>query len=645
MPAIKTAELTVGPSTLPIERIPGVLSWSARLLRVWMIPLALPVVTFLVFLPTLWNGFVAWDDQVNLYENPAYRGLTWPHIRWMFSNVTMGHWIPVTWLTFGLDYVLWEMRPAGYHLTSLLIFAANAPAFYFVALRLLRRSTSFGEGALRLSAVTATLVFALHPLRAESVAWATERRDVLSGLFFLLTVLMYLKAHDESGKRRRWLLAGSIGMYVLALLSKASVMVLPAALIVLDVYPLRRLGGRWREWVAPAARAVWVEKIPFVVLGVAGAAVGYYAQNTNSFITPLERYPMTARPAMVFYSLWFYLEKTIVPRGLSPLYELPVRVSLLDRQFLLPALAVTAITATVVLLRRRWPAGLAAWVYYAIALGPVIGIVHSGHQLTCDRYSYLPTIGFALIIGAVAGAVVRAGAAGVLRPSLVKAVIGLMVVWLGALAYLSAQQVQIWRDTESLWRYAVEVEPDCSICHGNVGTQLMGRGYQYHQLAMGEFERVRALRPESKKVNFYVGHVYAMRGDFPGAVDNFQQYVVQHPNDVEGLYNLAANLVNVGRPREAVEPLQRALKLKPRHAGSHVILGFAYLGLGDAARAKALFREAIALQYDAPQAWQGLARANLETGDIDAAHNAMGLLGQLDPKLAARVGPFFIPSW
>jgi len=645
MPAIKTAELTVGPSTLPIERTAGVLSSSARLLRVWMIPLALPVVTFLVFLPALWNGFVAWDDQVNLYENPAYRGLTWPHIRWMFSNVTMGHWIPVTWLTFGLDYVLWEMRPIGYHLTSLLIFAANAPVFYFVALRLLRRSTSFGEGALRLSAVTATLVFALHPLRAESVAWATERRDVLSGLFFLLTVLMYLKAHDESGTRRRWLLAGAVGMYVLALLSKASVMVLPAALIVLDVYPLRRLGGRWREWVAPAARAVWVEKIPFVVLGVAGAAVGYYAQNTNSFITPLERYPMTARPAMVFYSLWFYLEKTIVPRGLSPLYELPVRVGLLDRQFLLPALAVTAITATVVLLRRRWPAGLAAWVYYAIALGPVIGIVHSGHQLTCDRYSYLPTIGFALIIGAAAGAVVRAGAAGVLRPSLAKAVIGLMVVWLGALAYLSARQVQIWRDTESLWRYAVEVEPDCSICHGNVGTQLMGLGYQYHQLAMDEFERVRALRPESKKVNFYVGHVYAMRGDFSSAVDNFQQYVVQHPNDVEGLYNLAANLVNVGRPREAVEPLERALKLKPRHAGSHISLGFAYLGLGDSARAKALFREAIALQYDAPQAWSGLARANLETGDIDAAHNAVGLLGQLDPKLAARIGPFFVPTW
>src|SRR5262249_58194614 len=137
-------------------------------------------------------------------------------------------------------------------------------------------------------------------------------------------------------------------------------------------------------------------------------------------------------------------------------------------------------TATVVLLRRKWPAGLAAWAYYAIALGPVVGIVHSGYQLTNDRYSYLPVMGLALLVGSAVGALVRAGAAGVLRPLLVKAVIALLVVWLAALAYLSTQQIQIWRDTESLWRYAIEVGPGCTICHGNVGTYLLEQGY--HQL-------------------------------------------------------------------------------------------------------------------------------------------------------------------
>jgi tetratricopeptide (TPR) repeat protein len=645
MSGIESAEVAVAPSTLPIERTLGALprSLAGRLFRPWMIPLVLAVITFLVFLPGLWNGFVEWDDQVNLYENPDYRGLTWPQIRWMFTNVLMGHWIPLTWLTFGLDYVVWEMKPFGYHLTSLLIFAANAPALYFVALRLIRRATSFGEGLLRLSAVTATLFFTLHPLRAESVAWATERRDVLSGLFFLLTVLMYLKAQDAGGARRRWILASSVGLYLLGLVSKASVMIRPPALVVLDVYPLGRLGSRVREWLSPAARAVWLEKIPFAVLGVAGAAVTYYAQNTNLFITPLERYPLGARPAMVFYSLWFYFEKTMLPMGLSPLYELPARVSLLDRRFLLPAIGVTAITATVVLLRRRWPAGLATWVYYAIALGPVIGIVHSGHQLTNDRYSYLPGISFALLVGAAAGALVRAGAAGVLRPALMKATLCLIAVWLSGLAYLSVQQVQIWRDTESLWRYSLEVDPDCSICHGNLGVNLLRAGYV--QPANDEFERVKALRPDSKKVYLQIGYMYATQGRFPEAVESFKVYAARYPNDVDGLNNLGAALVNDKRAGEALEPLQRALKLKPRYAVTHISLAFAYLELGDRAQARTLFREAIALKYDSPQAWFGLARLNLDARDVTAAHTAWGLLGMFDPKLAARFGPVFTPTW
>src|SRR5713101_6918239 len=138
MPGIEGVEVAVGTFTRPIER-----TLSTRLLGPRIIPLALALVTFLVFLPTLWNGFVAWDDYMNLVENQAYRGLTWPQLRWMFSTMLMGHWIPLTWLTFGLDYVIWGMNPAGYHLTSLVIFAANAPVFYFVALRLLRQATSF----------------------------------------------------------------------------------------------------------------------------------------------------------------------------------------------------------------------------------------------------------------------------------------------------------------------------------------------------------------------------------------------------------------------------------------------------------------------------------------------------------------------
>ena len=636
MSRIESVEVPVGSSVLTEPRT-IVRAWAPRL-----IPLALALVTFLVFLPSLWNEFVEWDDQVNLYENPDYRGLTWPQIQWMFRTVLMGHWIPLTWLTFGLDYVLWGMNPFGYHLTSLVIFAANAAALYFVALRLLRLATGFVEGTLRLSAVVATLFFAIHPLRAESVGWATERRDVLSGLFYLLTVLLYLKAQD-GGPRRRWMLAGSVGMFALALVSKASVMVLPAALVVLDIYPLRRLGGSRQGWIGPAARAVWLEKIPFAILGLGGAIVTYYAQKVNLFITPLERYPLSARPAMVFYSLWFYLEKTAVPQGLSPLYELPAKVHLFDRQFLLPAIAVTFITVTVLALRRRWPAGLALWAYYAIALGPVIGIIHSGHQLTNDRYSYLPGLGLALLVGAAAGAAVQMASAGLIRPALAKAVAVLGIVWFGGLAYLSAHQVQIWRDTETLWRSSLESDPSCSICHGNLGVFFSNRGQL--DLAKVEFERVQALRPDNVKVHQHLGYTYAMLGDYTRALGHFEIFFGRYPNDVEGLNNYSAALLNGGRPTEAIAHLERAITIKPTHVLSYVNLGFAYADLGRPTEALATFRKAVTLQYDAPQAWFGITRVYFESGQTRSAHTAWGILGQIDKKFANRIGPAFLQTW
>ena len=164
------------------------------------IPFALAAVTFLVFSPALRNGFVEWDDYINLIENPHYRGLGWSQIRWMFTSTLMGHYIPVTWLTFGLDYTLWGMNPLGYHLTNNAHPRANAALFYLIAVRLLAKTMSLTGPALRAGGAMATLFFALHPLRAESVAWATERRDVLSGLFFLLTILLYLKATGDRGR-------------------------------------------------------------------------------------------------------------------------------------------------------------------------------------------------------------------------------------------------------------------------------------------------------------------------------------------------------------------------------------------------------------------------------------------------------------
>ena len=250
-----------------------------------MIPYALAAVAFLVFSPALLNGFVDWDDHINLLENPSYRGLGWTHIRWMFSTTLMGHYIPVTWLSFGLDYTLWGMNPFGYHLTNNLIHAANTAVFYLIALRLLGKASSLTGGTLRAAGVMAALFFALHPLRAESVAWVTERRDVLSGLFFLLTILLYLAAADADGARRRRLLVGSVTAYALALLSKSIVMTLPLILLLLDVYPLGRLPLRRGMWRETATRALLREKLPYLALGFAGAVVSYWSVASQHFLT------------------------------------------------------------------------------------------------------------------------------------------------------------------------------------------------------------------------------------------------------------------------------------------------------------------------------------------------------------------------
>src|SRR5947209_3520099 len=231
-----------------------------------VIPLVIAFSTLTAFLPTLQNQFVSWDDDKNFLENPHYRGLGWTHLRWMWTT-HLGLYIPLTWMTLGLDYLLWGMNPVGYHLTSLLLHAANAVVFFFLVRRLLTLalpSPSERGYALPVAAGFAALVFAIHPLRVESVAWATERRDVLSGLFYLVTILVYLRAceREERGRRWYWL---AVATFVCALLSKSMVVNLPIVLLILDVYPLRRLGGAIGWWSEPA-RSIYIERIPFVAL-------------------------------------------------------------------------------------------------------------------------------------------------------------------------------------------------------------------------------------------------------------------------------------------------------------------------------------------------------------------------------------------
>ena len=606
-------------------------------------PWALAATTFLVFSPALLNGFVEWDDHVNLIQNVGYRGLGWRQLRWMLTTIVMGHYIPVTWLTFGLDYTLWGMNPLGYHLTNNLLHAANSAIVYILALRLLAKATSLAGPALRVAGVMAVLFFALHPLRAESVAWATERRDVLSGFFFLLTVLLYLTAAEGASRERRRLLVASLACYVLALLSKSIVMTLPFILVLLDFYPLGRLQCRWGMWRESSARTALMEKVPYLALGLAGAATSYYAVAVSHFLTPVGQYGWPARLAMTGYSLWFYVERTLVPVSLSPLHELPAVVNPLEARFLLSGVAAVAISVIVLVLRRRWPAGLTVWAYYGIILGPVSGIVHAGHQLAHDRYSYLSCLGWALLVGPAVGSIMRAGATGALQPWLARATLAVAAAWIVGLATLTWYQTQIWRDTETLWRYAVEADPACSICQANVGFAL----YRRHllPLARERYELALALRSDRVKWHSGLGVVLAGLGEWEPAMSHFRIAQARYPDDTEILTNMAGALINEKRFSEAAPHLERANQIDPNYTPALVNLGAVLIETGRPDRALAPLSRALELLPDEPLVRVNLFRAHMALGHYDAARAEYDALAKRDAKAASQLEPALFAVW
>jgi len=415
-----------------------------------------------VFLPALRNGFVNWDDPATLLSNEAFRGFDAARLRWMFASRYMGNYQPLTWLSYAVDFRLWGLDPRGYHLTSVLLHAANAALFFLVAARLLERARpatdEAGERRLLQAAGLAALLFALHPLRVESVAWASERRDVLAATFYLACVLAYLRAHERSRTDRRWL-AASFGALTLSLLAKGSAVVAPAALLVLDFYPLRRLGVS-----DGSARGVWLEKALFAVPAAAAGAIGLLGQVSNGASMTLSDYGWIPRLEQAGYALVFYLGKCVVPLRLSPLYLHP---SLDPRSPLLlaPAAAALALSAAAAACARRRPAVAALWAYYVVVLAPVLGLIPFGMQVAADRYTYLSCLGWA----AAAGAALRAW----LDRPWARACAAAAVL---SLAILCARQEAVWRDSTALWTRALSVDPRDPVAHANLGNALAQSG-------------------------------------------------------------------------------------------------------------------------------------------------------------------------
>jgi Flp pilus assembly protein TadD len=553
----------------------------------WWLPVLAAVLAFFVFLPAREARFVNWDDEVSFLTNTAYRGLGPAELRWMLTTTFLGHWSPLTWVTWGFNYVAGGLDPWGYHLGNLLLHSANVALLWLVARRLLAAgfAAPIASPAIASGATIAALVWGLHPLRAEAVAWASARRDVLAGLFYLLAVLAYLRGvAGGAGIERRWW-GLSLGAFAAALSSKAIAMTLPLTLLLLDMYPLRRrdLGG----WTLIR------EKLPYAVLAVAAGVVALVARQESGNITGYGQYGAGARAALAAYTFWFYPWKFLWPAGLSPMYELPQHVDLGEWRFLGPLVAVTALTAAFLLLRRRWPAAIAAWVQSAIVLAPISGVVHSGNQLAADRYSYLSGLGLAVLAGAGLAWMLRRAADGPtrrwMRP-VAWASAALIVLALGAAA---RTQTAIWKDSETLWRRAVEVDPTCSLCESNLG-RVVARPGRFPEAEAHE-RRAIALRPDRPGPHENMGEIMLAQGRFREAEAHFRRAAILRPDRAVSRNALGVALANQGRNIEAEAEFQEAARLSPRLVDAPANLGVLYVRLGRYEDAILPLRRALAL--------------------------------------------------
>jgi hypothetical protein len=622
-----------------------------------LLPPLIFLITGAVFLPAVRGEFLNWDDSVNFVANPHYRGLSWPQIKWMLGATLMGHYIPVTWLSFGLNYALGGMNPWGYHVGNLVLHAANATLVYLIARRLLAAALGSGSqrghttGPVVVAGAFAALVWGVHPLRVESVAWITERRDVLCGLFFLLAVLAYLKGLERGGDLRPTWRALSLAAFAAALLSKAAAMPLPTVLLLLDAYPLRRWGAGWRRLA--------IEKIPYAALAAASAVVALIALPRGAGVTSYESYGVAARIGMVAYSFVFYPTKFVLPVRLSPMYELPARVDLASWPFLPALLSVAGVTAALILARARWPGGLAAWTYSALMVLPISGVVHAGSQLVNDRYSYLSGIAFAVLAGAGVLAVLQLRERDRATMTTVSVLVGgaaLIVLTLGLATWT---QTQVWRDSETLWRWAVEMDPACSLCHGNLGSVITSTELGLARLDEAEVHLHRAieLRPDNPIPYFNLGTLLSVRTRYVEAEAAFRSYLELLPGSPTGLGRLGLLYLLQGRLEEAVPLLQRArgLPAAPKPApggpapaplataiglveddpGALMLLGRALVEQGNPGDAVFALQRAAVLDPSAVPAHFWLVQAYNGVGRGDLAQEQMEVLRRLDPRAAA----------
>jgi len=580
--------------------------------RIALAGAALVALVLGLYAPVWQHEFVDYDDNVYVTENPfVQRGLTASSVAWAFTATRAANWHPLTWLSHMLDVEIYGRAPAGHHLTSVLLHAANA-LLLWLALRSM-------TGRFWPSLLVAAL-FAAHPLRVESVAWVAERKDVLAGLFFMAALLAY-GVHARNPRPATYSMV--LCSFALGLLAKPMVVTLPCLLLLLDLWPLRRLrNGR------QTLRALVLEKVPLMALSAAAAVVTLVAQERGGAMRGGETWPLAARLANGAVAYVAYLWKTVWPAKLACFYPHPASTadgslfpSALGAALLLAILTVLAFAGA-----RRRPHLTVGWLWYLGTLVPVIGLVQVGSQAMADRYAYLPLIGIYIAGAWSLGELVCR------RPGSRAIVVVAVAVALVALSVVTRLQIGHWKNGHALFEHAIRVTRHNYVAHNNLGGAYEAQGDLDN--AARHFREALRIRADFPVAHNNLGLVLVREGDLTSAIERFERAIALDPAYAEAHSNLGTALERRGDLAGALEHLARALTLDPAQAEAHGNLGVVLERRGDLARAAAHYERALELDPDFAEAHSNLGNLLLGRGDLAEARRRYEAALRLRPEFA-----------
>jgi tetratricopeptide (TPR) repeat protein len=542
-----------------------------------------------IYLQVRDHEFVNFDDYEYVLENPSFlSGFSFESVLRAFAKPYEHNWIPLTWLSLHVDYVLYGREASGYLLTNLAIHVLSSLLLFGVLLRT--------TGAVWCSGFAA-LVFAVHPLHVESVAWVSGRKDVLSGLFFMLTLGSYARYAEGPARWRRF---APVALFLaLGLLSKPMLVTVPFVLLLLDFWPLGRMSdasdGRLVD--PERLRRLAIEKLPLLAIVLAAATITYAVQSATGAVASLDRLPLGDRVANALQSYVVYLSQTLLPWGLAALYSHPARPDWAAAG----AALLLLVGATVVAIRRarEQPYLIVGWLWFVGMLVPVIGIVQVGLQAHADRYMYLPQIGLCLAIAW--GAADAAGGTRAARIGLA-ALAALAIAWFGVLAW---QQTHHWRDTLALYGRALEVSEDNYLAHCRLADALLRE--QRVGDAQVHYAKAAELRPGWSEAELGLADTLAAQGRLGQALPIYERWMQVSPDWARPVGSLGLALLRRGSFEEALAHLQAGLRLEPGSSELHAGLGIALAGLGRHEESIAAYREALRLDPGAPTASNNLA--------------------------------------